>query len=345
MAARYGVQFLKMAILLALVASVASDSCNSGKLRIKLEYLERKLLEMKTDIDRNQRRIEQTLEKILENTIEEDTDCPPFESCFDAKQHNLPSGKYLLKLPGKEQKSFIGYCNQKTSEGGWLVIQSRVDGSLSFEKNWESYERGFGQCTGNYWIGLEKLHLLTANQQYELRIELDNEFGIQKYASYDGFVVGSSSELYRLRKLGAFTGTAGDSMSNNVGTSFSTFDRRNNNRSANNCTIEISRGWWLHVCEGLNYSNLNGVHGGASRQAIVWWSFSQSYTGLKCSRMLIRHRRRSNRTPECFGGKSLFPHHESFSTPERVPLRGVHDDFPPARSRWCKTSKKTGPGP
>ncbi|ESO01653.1 hypothetical protein HELRODRAFT_140925, partial [Helobdella robusta] len=55
---------------------------------------------------------------------------------------------------------------------GWLVIQQRIDGSLSFNKSWASYKSGFGIYYRNFWLGLEKMHQLTASADYRLRFEI-----------------------------------------------------------------------------------------------------------------------------------------------------------------------------
>nr|XP_029710877.1 microfibril-associated glycoprotein 4-like isoform X1 [Aedes albopictus] len=318
MASGWGVLFIVTIVaLVTMIAPATSDSCNSGKLRVKLESLERKILEMKSDFDRNQRRIEQTLDKILEQLNKADEaagsnedsttkradkysymcsergyGCQKLESCSDAMKRGLPSGRYLLELPGVERKSFLGYCDQNTSGGGWLVMQSRVDGSMSFEKDWNSYEKGFGVPEKNFWIGLEKLHLLTRDQSYELRIELENcsvyglkEGNIRRHAAYDDFEIGSAADYYKLKKLGQYSGSAGDSMSNVVGANFSTYDADHDD-SVDNCASITGGGWWLRSCSSNDEANnLNCVYNGLHWRLIELKAFISSCTGLK---MLIR---------------------------------------------------------
>ena len=55
----------------------------------------------------------------------------------------------------------------------WTVIQRRVDASASFERSWADYVAGFGDVDGNYWIGLQTMHELTAAQSMSLQIDLE----------------------------------------------------------------------------------------------------------------------------------------------------------------------------
>ena len=47
------------------------------------------------------------------------------------------------------------------------VIQRREDGTVDFLREWKDYKHGFGNVAGEYWLGNEKIHLLT-NQQVGL---------------------------------------------------------------------------------------------------------------------------------------------------------------------------------
>lgn len=66
----------------------------------------------------------------------------PWQDC----QHVLDSGEstsaiYLLR-PNNSNRLFQAWCDQSRAQGGWTVIQRRLDGSVNFFRNWDQYKVG-----------------------------------------------------------------------------------------------------------------------------------------------------------------------------------------------------------
>ena len=100
---------------------------------------------------------------------------------------------------------FDVYCDQTTAGGGWTVLQKRLDGSVDFYRGWDDYKRGFGNLTGEYWLGLDKIHRLT-KEQSRLRVDLEDTTGTTAYAEYDLFVVADKANKYKLQSVGTYSG-------------------------------------------------------------------------------------------------------------------------------------------
>ncbi|XP_022777567.1 fibrinogen-like protein 1 [Stylophora pistillata] len=115
------------------------------------------------------------------------------------KAGNTFSGVYSIDPDGLG--AFDVYCNQSTAGGGWTVIQRRLDGSVDSNRCWCDYKHGFGNMTGEYWLGVDKINHLTWRTKNKVRVDLEIGFK-QKvhhpYAEYDLFVVDSELKSYSL---------------------------------------------------------------------------------------------------------------------------------------------------
>ena len=102
-------------------------------------------------------------------------------------------------------------CDTTTDGGGWTVFQRRLNGSLDFYRGWESYKNGFGDLNGEFWLGNDNLHRLTAADDVILRVDLEDFDGNTAYAEYTTLKVANEADKYRILVEG-YRGTAGDSM-------------------------------------------------------------------------------------------------------------------------------------
>jgi hypothetical protein len=64
-------------------------------------------------------------------------------------------GVYTISPPGGAPFPVI--CDM--AHGGFSVVQRRHNGNVNFQRNYKEYTDGFGSLQGDFWLGLEKLHL------------------------------------------------------------------------------------------------------------------------------------------------------------------------------------------
>ncbi|GFR75615.1 fibrinogen C domain-containing protein 1 [Elysia marginata] len=146
-------------------------------------------------------------------------------------------GTHTVVVP-EDEPPFL--CDSQTDGGGWIVIQRRSSGNINFFRDWSAYRDGFGSLADDFWLGNERIHAFTSTGKYELMVSMEYN-GKSAYALYDNFAIGDEASNYTL-ELGAYTGTAGDSLGFHTNTQFSTFDRDNDQKDAN-CAQLYFGGW------------------------------------------------------------------------------------------------------
>ncbi|KAK1167072.1 fibroleukin-like [Acipenser oxyrinchus oxyrinchus] len=210
------------------------------------------------------------------------------------------NGLYRV-TPDPRNGTFEVYCDMESYGGGWTVLQHRHNGSVSFNRTWKEYKKGFGSVKGEFWLGNDNIHLLTKAKDMILRIELEDFEGIREYAKYEEFYVSNEYLQYRLSVSG-YSGTAGDALHfnkryNHDQKLFTTPDKDNDMYPSGNCGAYYSSGWWFDACMSANlngkyyHKNYKGV-----RNGIFWGTWhslpdehpSSYRQAFKTVKMMIR---------------------------------------------------------
>ncbi|XP_065356995.1 fibroleukin-like [Calliphora vicina] len=189
--------------------------------------------------------------------------------CKSATKCTQKSGYYKIYLPGNKAKQIMVFCDMEIAGGNWMHILRRIDGSENFTRPWSDYVNGFGKVEDEYWIGLDNLNALTKNNGRQiLYIHFESATGVSSYALYDKFLVGDATEIYKLKSLGTYDGTAIDGISHVLNKKFSTFDYDNDESATHNCAAEYG-GWWYGDC---SYSEPTGKYRKAEYGTGIYWN-------------------------------------------------------------------------
>ncbi|CAJ0967148.1 unnamed protein product [Ranitomeya imitator] len=251
-----------------------------------------------------------------------------FKDCAEAYKSGLTSNGIYTLMIANTTEQVKTYCDMKNAGGGWTVIQKRFDGSVDFHRTWKEYKKGFGDPSGEYWLGNELVSQLTNLQRYVLKIQLKDWEGNEAYSLYDQFYLGTEAQKYRADKvrqrrsrsvktrrrlhckkmgcagldrdahrirppaihLKGYTGTAGKINSiSQPGNEFSTKDA-DNDKCICKCSQMATGGWWFDAC---GPSNLNGMYYSLGQNTnkfngIKWYYWKGSGYSLKATTMMIR---------------------------------------------------------
>ncbi|XP_056299378.1 fibrinogen beta chain [Pseudoliparis swirei] len=275
----------------------------------------------------------QKLEKAIQGQREEckepcKTTCPiPVVSgkeCEDIYRRGGKDSQLYLIQPDAFAPPYKVFCDQTTQNGGWVVVQNRLDGSVDFGRRWDEYRRGFGntaydvgkghcETAGEHWLGNERMSQLTKMGPTEVLIEMEDWTGAKVHAQYRQFTVMADSANYQLAVNG-YSGNAGNgllegsselfgvnrTMTVHNGMMFSTYDRDNDNWTpgdpSKQCAREDGGGWWYNRCHSANPNGRYYVGGAYTRHmakhgtddGMVWMNWKGSWYSLKAMSMKVR---------------------------------------------------------
>uniref|UniRef100_A0A3B3ZQN6 Fibrinogen beta chain n=1 Tax=Periophthalmus magnuspinnatus TaxID=409849 RepID=A0A3B3ZQN6_9GOBI len=257
------------------------------------------------------------------------TKCPvPVVSgkeCEDIfRRGGLESQMYLVR-PDPSSAPYRVYCDQQTQNGGWLVIQNRLDGSVDFGRRWDDYRKGFGnialdvgkghcQTPGEYWLGNDRISQISKMGPTTLLVEMEDWSGtkvqpkLKPNSILTQLKLNSDSTNYVLA-VDVYSGTAGNcllegsteliginrTMTIHNGMMFKRLPL-NPGDPSKQCSREDGGGWWYNRCHSANpngryymggaYTKLMAKHG--TDDGMVWMNWKGSWYSLKAISMKIR---------------------------------------------------------
>ena len=145
-----------------------------------------------------------------------------------------------------------------------VTFVRRMDGSVDFYRYWADYKAGFGDPSGEFWLGLDQLHTLTTNSNYGLMVTYRAGNGDVFCALYSHVLINDEADNYRLNVSGFQNSSSngGDSLMegnplvpwnnrHSNGMQFSTRDRDNDNKDGS-CANHFKTAGWLNDCFAIS---------------------------------------------------------------------------------------------
>jgi hypothetical protein len=218
------------------------------------------------------------------------------KDCADIYMNKKSEGQKvksdIYEIWPAEGKSIKVYCDMDTDGGGWTVFQRRDDfpRQENFYRTWADYKEGFGDLQREFWLGNDYLSLLTNQDIYSLRFDLEDFNKDKRVALYYGFRIANATDKYRMTVESFIKGDAGDSFTDHSGMQFSTKDQDNDISKDEACANIFKGAWWYKACHASNLNGLylRGDHPKVYAQGVIWKTFRDYYYSLKKSEMKIR---------------------------------------------------------
>lgn len=199
------------------------------------------------------------------------------------------SGTFQI-LPQGSSEPIQVFC-EITADAGWTVVQRRIDGSEDFDRVWEAYDHGFGNLTGEFWLGLQKVYDIARHGRYIMHVELHDWEETTKSIELL-FSLGGPDSGYELQVQGVVSGDLENAIGDVRPLPFSTRDRDRDLKADLNCAKHLSGGWWFSSC---GPANLNGRYFRSiprqrheRKQGIFWKTWKGRYYPLKSTSIKIR---------------------------------------------------------
>lgn len=83
----------------------------------------------------------------------------PWRDCLQALEDGHDTSSIYLVKPENTNRLMQVWCDQRHDPGGWTVIQRRLDGSVNFFRNWDTYKVRTNETCFLFPVLMEDLEL------------------------------------------------------------------------------------------------------------------------------------------------------------------------------------------
>ncbi|KAL8571600.1 hypothetical protein ACOMHN_061754 [Nucella lapillus] len=161
--------------------------------------------------------------------------------------------------PLSSPASFQVLCRQITNTRTYIMQRKKKKNRQNFNRPWADYRNGFGDLNSDFWLGLEKVHILTAvERSYRLRVNLKLFNNSIVALEYEDFKISNEKSGYRITFNSAVVNDTQDCLLPLFNASFSTFDKDQDQNDDVNCAESRKGGFWFRG-ENCSTCNPNGV--------------------------------------------------------------------------------------
>ncbi|XP_071797137.1 ficolin-2-like [Asterias amurensis] len=204
---------------------------------------------------------------------------PKLSSCQEFRDAGYSESNVYTIYPSGSSVMRV-YCDMETDGRGWIVFQRRIDGSIDFYRNWTEYQTGFGDLSGEFWLGNDNLVELTSAGYTNLRVDLTTWTGEEGHAEFSGVRITGIEYIFSYDNF--VGGNADDSLNDNKNNPFQTKD---NNDNGENCAEQTRGAWWFKDCTVKSHLNGEYEQNPVGRRGIVWYKWNQP---IKACSMILR---------------------------------------------------------
>uniref|UniRef100_A0A7M5X396 Fibrinogen C-terminal domain-containing protein n=1 Tax=Clytia hemisphaerica TaxID=252671 RepID=A0A7M5X396_9CNID len=201
--------------------------------------------------------------EMLAQAVHENIGCEDWRS-----RGHTQSGIYWIFYNRNKFKVFCNFAGPDS----WTLIDKRQDGSVSFNRLWQEYKDGFGDLSGEFYLGNEKIHLLTKDREMMVYLQLWAFDGTKYAVGFKGFFIEDEANKYRLCSGTYDFGDPnfGSEWTDMNGSKFSTRDDDNDRATTMHCGDKWKTGWWFTNCGGCYLHNVySGVPDVPKRHGIT----------------------------------------------------------------------------